>query len=66
MCGIQMDGDLMIYRVSDQSIHKIKGVNKIEKYEEPQLYINNSGSIILIKQAHFLWMWNLSKEKVQP
>jgi hypothetical protein len=63
MCGIQLDGDLLIYRVSDQSIHKIKGVVKIEKDDSPQLYINNSGSIILIKQSYFLWMWTVSKEK---
>ena len=57
-------GDIIIYSVLERSIFLVKGVQRFTMGEDAsdQMWVNDEGTVLLIKVQDFIWMWTRSKE----
>ena len=57
-------GDIIIYSVLERSIFLVKGVQRFTMTEDAseQMWVNDEGTVLLIKVQDFIWMWTRSKE----
>ena len=57
-------GDIIIYSTLERSIFLVKGVQRFTMAEDvrEEMWINDEGTVLLIKVHDFIWMWTRSKE----
>eukprot|EP00347_Sterkiella_histriomuscorum_P020361 403338103 len=70
MCIYLNDGNFILNKTKDQQSLNIKGIQKPEQRRDesqvlPYIFINNEGTIIIIKypNSDCFWMWTMSKEQ---